>query len=240
MSTRIKGCLLAVLLSVSPAVLAHDSSEEMRQLRQENQNLKDKMAELKRTIEVLQTEKYSRVESSSGLRGEVRKFIQDNIDTMKQFLVQGDLLDYIGSEQVSRSKSDKDGMPKLLVDFSNKVHGAGVLTAVGGYFYAPGTFSVKVLRPVGGKHVVVWESAPIHIASAGQQFVNFPVSVGVEGGDVIGYFFPGGVNVSYDQRTGDTRFQSDDVSMGGSVSYVFLEGVRENRAYSLGVYGMIE
>jgi hypothetical protein len=230
--------LLLPFIVTASQLHAHDPAGEIRQLKQEKQQLEDRLAELRRTVEILQTEKSSRVVESSGLRGEVRKFIQDNIDAMKAFMVTGDLLDYIGSEQVPRAKADSG--TKFLLDLANKVHGPGVLNALGGYFTKSGQVVVKVLRPVSGKHVVIWESATLHIPSQGKHFINFPVSVGVEGGDVIGYYFPNGINVSYDTRTGDTRFQEEDISVGSSISTVFMEGNGESRAYSIGVFGLIE
>src|SRR5690606_29151786 len=107
------------------------------------------------TTSVLATEKTSRVEESSTLRGQVRKFVQDNVDAFKNFMVQGNLLDYVGSELVARAK--QDNQPAFLVDFANPMPSSGVLTGVGGHFTQAGSLVVKVLHPVGGQHVVIWE-----------------------------------------------------------------------------------
>ena len=135
-----------------------DLKKQIRELRQENDALKDEVRGLRHIVSTLRTEKSSRVESSASLRGEVRKFVQENIASMQKFMFHGDLLDYIGSEQVPRAHADSG--KHFLVDFSNQIRSGGVLTGMGGYFYKPGTVVVKVLRPAAGKYVVVWKKTP--------------------------------------------------------------------------------
>ncbi len=216
----------------------NSANQEIYRLKQSEQELKDRINELRHTTDVLKTEKTSRVQESSSLRGKVRKYIQENIDSMKAFMVKGDLLDYVGSEQVPRA--NKDTGPIFIVDFSNEVYGSGALTGVGGFFFEPGSLQVKVLRPIGGQHVVIWESKTISIASSGRHFVQFPISVGVEKGDVIGYYFPTRPNVGFDVKTGDTRYSGSNIALGGTVSKTFMSGSSDRRSYSLGVYGLLE
>jgi hypothetical protein len=211
---------------------------EIRRLKQEELSLRDKVSALEHTASVLATEKSSRVEESSSLRAQVRKFVQNNVDAFKQFMVQGNLLDYVGSELVARAKQDKQ--PAFLVDFANVMPTSGILTGVGGHFTQAGNFIVKVLHPVGGQHVVIWESKTVEVERPGKQQFQFPVSVGVEKGDVIAYYFITAPNVAYDISTGDTLYQTADVALGGAVSKTFLSGATERRAYSLGVYGLLD
>lgn len=214
------------------------ANTEIRRLKQVESGLRDKIGSLEHTTSVLATEKTSRVVESSSLRGQVRKFVQNNIDAFKQFMVQGNLLDYVGSELVARAKQDK--RPALLVDFANPMPSSGVLTGVGGHFTQAGSLVVKVLHPVGGQHVVVWESKTLDVEGLGKQQLQFPISVGVEKGDIIAYYFATGPNVAYDFSTGETLFQTADVGLGGTVSKTFLSGADERRAYSLGVYGLLD
>lgn len=214
-----------------------DAQREIRELKQTEQQLRDSINDLRHTTTVLTTEKTSRVQESSSLRGEVRKFVQANIDNLKEFMVKGNLLDYIGSEQVPRSK--QDGSAMFLVDFANPAPADGALTGVGGFFTNPGMFYVKILRPVGGQYVVIWESKTIDISASGKQFVQFPFTVGIERGDVLGYYFPQQVNVGYDTSTGDTLYNSGDQELGSSLSKTFMSGVSQRRAYSIGVYGLL-
>jgi hypothetical protein len=126
------------------------------------------------------------------------------------------------------------------VDFANPMPSSGVLTGVGGHFSRSGVFTVKVLHSVGGQHVAVWESKPVQVSQPGKQQIQFPVSVGVEKGDLIAYYFSQAPNVSFDTGTGETLYRDSDVSLGGSISKTFLSGGSERRSYSLGVYGLMD
>jgi len=214
------------------------ANSQIQQLKQSESQLRDTIGELRQTANVLTTEKTSRVEESSSLRGQVRKFVQDNIDHLKTFMVQGNILDYVGSELVPRAKVDKGSI--FIVDFANAIPTDGVLTGVGGNFTKAGSLVVKVLHPVEGQHVVTWESKPLEVSGTGKQQVQFPVSVGVEKGDIIGYFFPDAPNVGFDISTGDTLYLSSDVALGSTVSKTLMSGASERRAYSLGVYGLLD
>jgi len=214
-----------------------DAKKEIHELKQSEQELRDTINDLRHTTTILTTEKTSRVEESSTLRGDVRKFVQANIDNLKEFMVKGNLLDYIGSEQVPRSNQDTSSL--LLVDFANPAPAGGALTGVGGFFTGPGSFYTKILRPVSGQYVVVWESTPIEIKASGKQFAQFPFSVGIEKGDVIAYYFPQKVNVGYDTSTGETLYTSSNKALGSTVSKTFMSGASQRRSYSIGVYGLL-
>jgi len=215
------------------------ANEEVRHLKQSNAQLSDTIGQLKQTTNVMATEKTARVVESSSLRGQVRHFIQNNIDQLKNFMVQGDILDYVGNEQVPRSRQDtKSGV--FIVDFANAMPSSGVITGVGGQFTRAGTVKIKVLHPVQGQHVVIWESKPLQISAPGRQQAQFPVSVGVEKGDVIGYYFSDVPNVGYDIGAGETLYDDGDVALGRTVSKAIMSGADEKRAYSLGVYGLLD
>jgi len=214
------------------------ANDQIEHLKNVESDLREKIGDLQHTTSVLTTEKTSRIEESSSLRGQVRKFVQNNIDNFKSFMVQGNLLDYVGSEMVGRAKQDKT--PILLVDFANPMPTSGVITGVGGFFIQGGNVEVKVLHPVGSDYVVTWESKLLTVEHAGKQQIQFPLSVGVEEGDVIGYFFPQMPNVGYDSSTGETLFNNADIPLGGTVSKSTLSGAMERRAYSLGVYGLLD
>lgn len=213
------------------------AKNDIAKLRIQEAELRQEMAELSRVNDVLGTEKSSRVQESSELRGQVRRFVQTQIDAYKEFLVLGDLLDYVGGELVERSLVEDK--PLMLVDLANPIPRAGNLTGVGAHFVKPGIFSVKVLRPVGDKLVVIWDSSPLQVTNAGINKVNFPVSVVVEKGDVIAYALKQGVSVSFDEGTGDTRFQTQELNLGDVTRASALDGEKRRRSYSLGVYGLL-
>lgn len=206
-------------------------------LKDQEWELREQIEELRRVNDVLDVEKMSRIQESSVLRGQVRRFVQSQIDAYKDFMVQGGLLDYVGGELVERSH--REDKPLLLVDLANPVPAAGTLTGVGGYFFRPGKFRVNVLRPVDDKLVVIWDSNPLQVFQTGINQLNFPVSVVVEAGDVIAYQFDEGVMASFDEGTGDTRFQMNPVKLGELLKPGSLTGEKRKRAYSLGVYGLL-
>ena len=227
---------------------AQDQNRELRQLLQQanrqiaglqrqEADLRSEVDELERVVNVLGTEKSSRVQESSDLRSQIRGFVQQQIDLLKEFLVRGNLLDYMGGELVERSRVDE--RPLLLVDLGNAMPKNGMLTGFGGYFTGPTALTVKVLRAVDGNMVVIWQSKPFAITEPGMARVSFPVSVGVEQGDVVAYHFPEVTAGGFDTGTGDTRYSVDDIGLGEVVSAAALSGARSRRSYSIGVYGLL-
>ncbi len=214
-----------------------EAQKNIAQLQAQEVELRKDLAEKARVNSVLGVEKTSRVQESSELRGQVRTFIQKQIDAYKDFLVKGGLLDFVGGELVVRAKTDEK--PLCVVDLANVIPKAGTLTGVGAYFVKPGKFSVKVLRKVEKSLVVIWDSKPLLATQTGIVRINFPVSVGVEQGDLIGYYLGEGVAVSYDEGTGISRYQSEELRLGDMISTSSMGGERTRRAYSLGVYGLL-
>lgn len=210
---------------------------DINKLQADKVLLEQDVAELNRVISVLGQEKSSRVEESTNLRGQVRQFVQTQIDNLKQFLLAADLVDYVGGELVERASVDDE--PLLVVDLMNKIPLGGSLTGVGGYFQGSGTVSVKVLRPINGNLVAVWSSQPITISERGSQRLKFPVVVGVEKGDVLGYYFSQPGMVGFDTGTGDSRYDDEDITVGSSLRQSSLNGEKARRAYSIGVFGLL-
>jgi hypothetical protein len=213
------------------------SNQQVELLEADKEVLQNDMAELQRVMGVLGQEKSSRVTESTNLRGEVRQFVQLQMDSLKQFLLASDLLDYIGGETVARSKVDES--PMLVVDLYNAVPRNGILTGLRGYFQRPGSLSVRVLRPVEDDLVVIWASRSIEVQEQGEQQLKFPVSVGVEKGDHLAYYFAEPGMVSFDTGTGDSRYLSSDKLVGNIVRPSSLKGANEKRAYSVGVFGLL-
>lgn len=218
------------------AKLAKEQSEN-NQLFNENRLLKLDVERLNGVVTVLDTEKDSRVKESSLLRNQVRKFVQNKITLLKEFLVEGDLLDYVGGELVQRNNNEKS--PMTLVDLNNRINSAGVLTGLGAYVNTPSDVKVKILRYIESNLVVVWESAPIKLYKLGltkHQFIN---TVSVEKGDVIAYEFDRNVGVGYSEGTSDTRYSKNVLSLGDSIHVSTLAGTKSKRAFSIGVYGLL-
>lgn len=213
------------------------ANAEIRSLKATQNNLQAEKAELSRVIGVLGQEKSSHVESSINLRGDVRAFVQQQVDGLKQFLLDSDLLDYVGGERVDRQQLDEQAL--LVVDLANPAPRSGVLTGVGGYFKQTGAFTVKVLRGVDKQLVVIWESQPITVAEVGAQSRSFNVSVGIEKGDFIAYQFPAGGMVGFDRGTGDSRVSDELLTLGGMLRYSELGAAGERRSYSIGVFGLL-
>ncbi len=73
-----------------------EANSYITQLKADEANLQGELAEHNRVIGVLSGEKSSRVVTSTQLRGQVRTFVQQQVDLLKSFLLEGNLLDYIG------------------------------------------------------------------------------------------------------------------------------------------------
>ncbi|MCR8924155.1 hypothetical protein NO559_15330 [Dasania sp. GY-MA-18] len=214
------------------------ANSQITQLKADEANLQRELAERDRVIGVLNSEKNSRVVTSTQLRGQVRQFVQQQVDALKSFLLEGNLLDYIGGELVARTAVDEQ--PLLVVDLANTVPKDGSLTSVGGYFIRAGSLRVKVMRKVEDNLVVVWESQTLAINDAGLQKVGFSVSVGVQQGDVVAYYLSDPGMVGFDTGTGNSRYIKEDVSFGKAIRQSSLLGEQQRRAYSLGVYGLLD
>ncbi|WP_019530993.1 hypothetical protein [Dasania marina] len=215
-----------------------EANSYITQLKSDEANLQREMAERDRVIGVLSGEKNSRVVTSTQLRGQVRQFVQQQVDALKSFLLEGNLLDYIGGELVERTAIDEQ--PLLVVDLANAVPKDGSLTSVGGHFIRSGNLRVKVMRRVEDSLVVVWESQTLVIKDAGLQKVSFSVSVGVQQGDVIAYYLSDPGMVGFDTGTGNSRYLTEDVSFGKAIRQSSLLGEQQRRSYSLGVYGLLD
>ena len=215
-----------------------EANSYITRLKSDKSGLESELAERDRVISVLSGEKNSRVVTSTKLRGQVRHFVQEQVDLLKSFLLEGNLLDYIGGELVERTAVYEE--PLLIVDMANAVPKDGSLTSVGGFFVRPGNLTVKVMRQVEDDFVVVWESDALEIKGPGLKKVGFPVTVGVQKGDLIAYYLSQPGMVGFDAGTGDTRYLKEDMSFGRTVSVSSLMGEKQKRSYSLGVYGLLD
>ena len=213
------------------------ATDTIGKLEAERVLLNQQLDELNRVVAVLGQEKSSRVTESTNLRGQVRQFVQSRIDSLKDFLLASNLVDYIGGELVERSVVDDKAL--LLIDLNNSVPRDGTLTGVAGYFHGTGQLTVKVLRAIDGRLVVVWSSQAIEVTQSGLQRLSFPVSVGVERGDRLGFYLSSPGLVSFDTGTGNTRYLTRDLAVGDSVKTSNLQGEKDKRAYSLGVFGLL-
>ncbi len=214
------------------------ANSQIAQLTGEGLVLKKEIKELNQIVAVLDTEKSSRVEESSELRSQVRKFVQNNIDALKQFLVKGNLLDYVGGELVSRPNLEDKALS--IIDLSNTMPRSGVLSGVGAYVSKPTSLKVKLLRTIDTKLVTIWQSDLIELNKLGENTVQFNNTVGIEQGDIIAYEFPNKVGVGYTTGTANTRYIESSLNLGTTIERSELEGKREKRAYSLGVYGLLD
>ncbi|NQY36790.1 MAG: hypothetical protein HRT37_17835 [Alteromonadaceae bacterium] len=234
-STNNKGDLKAVNTNLRNQIALEE--QKNTQLRADNILLNRKIETLDQVITVLDTEKGSRVEESSVLRSQVRKFVQNQVDVLKAFLVEGRLLDYIGGELVERS--NVENKPSTIVDLGNKITSAGVLTGVGAYVMQPTSMKVKILRLIDKKLVVIWESNIINMTTVGISRHQFANSIGVERGDVIAYEFNKNVGIGYNIGTSNSRYTNDPLTFGMSISVNSLLGKKDKRSYSMGVYGLL-
>jgi len=215
-----------------------NAQQDIRSLKAEQGILAKDNTELKRVMAILDTEKTSRATESANLRLQIRKFTQTQIDNLKEFLVQSNLLDYIGEELFDRTKLDLE--PGVLIDLANPIPRNGLLVGVNGYFSQATNLVVNVIRPLNDRFVVIWQSQSIDVTEAGNRRIRFPISVGIEKGDVIAYDFPAGVAVKYDQGTGETALSKRSYVLGTFIDPSSLQAEEEKRAYSMGVIAILK
>ena len=213
------------------------ANKQIGSLQQQHVGVQAELTKARSLIGVLDQEKAARISESSTLRSQIRRFVQKEIDGLKGFLVNSNLLDYIGGELISRAYVDEK--PIMLVDLANKMPRRGVLTGMAGKFAKPTSVVIKVLRPVEDKLVVIWESRPLQVKRAGLVKYAFPVTIGVEKGDVVGYYFPTVASVYFDEGSGDTRFLHENMKPGSSTRVSSLSGQSRRRSYSIGVYALL-
>jgi hypothetical protein len=152
--------------------------------------------------------------------------------------VEGDLLDYIGGELFARAESDDEAA--LLVDFARPIPRRGALIGVGGFFIAPTGLTVSVMRPVGDRYLVIWQSPLIEIEDAGEQRERFSNPVGVEEKDVIGYDFSTSVKVSFDSGTGNKLYLQRSLPLGAMIDPSSFKWEKDKRSYPLGAFAILE
>ncbi|MFL0811560.1 MAG: hypothetical protein K6L76_14165 [Agarilytica sp.] len=215
-----------------------DTREQMTALEAEHKIMASDNIELKRVMAILDKEKTSRTKENAELRSQTRASTQSLIEQLKDFLVQSNLLDYVGEELVARSLMDID--PLVLVDLENSVPKAGNLMGVFGDFAQATRLHVNVLRPLGDRFIVVWQSSELSVVKGGLQRIAFPNAVGVERGDIIAYAFPASVGVKYDRGTGRTVLSKKLFELGQSLDLGDFKAEQEKRAYSIGVTGILQ
>ncbi|NTS75642.1 hypothetical protein HR060_02075 [Catenovulum sp. SM1970] len=239
--------LLASIISSTAFATSQNEAileQALENAKVENQNLKNnlrlanrKIAELEGLVGTLDSEKNSRVSESSNLKGQTRTFIQNQIDALKTFLVEGGLLDYMGSELIARKSLDDDDV--TLVDVGHAMSKSGVLTGIGAYVKQPGSVRVKLLRPIDKKLVVIWQSETIRFTQTGLVKKQFANTVSVDKGDIVAYEFNDNVPIGYTSGTGSTLYSHKDLSLGSLIRQSSLKGSRSKRAYSIGVFGLL-
>lgn len=210
---------------------------EIGQLKGNNVLLSREIENLNHVVSVLGTEKQSRTVESSVLRGKVRSFVQNQVDYFRGFLIEGDLLDYVGGELVQRPNTEDK--PVTVVDLNNAFKSSGLITGLGAFVMRPSTVKVAILRNIDKNLVVLWQSEPIKLTSTGKVTYQFANSVSVEAGDIVAYQFQDNAGVGYDVGTGNARYSNEQLLPGKTVSVSSLLGERDRRAYSIGVYGLL-
>ena len=213
------------------------AKQNNNELQDKNRVLNLKLTRLSGVVSTLDTEKASRVQESSTLRNKVRKFVQHEITGLKDFLVEGGLLDYIGGELVRRNNVEDEAI--TIVDLANRINSTGVITGLGAYIIKPSTVKVEVLRYIESRLVVVWTSDPIKMEIIGLHRFQFSNSVSVKKGDVMAYEFDKNVGVGFSEGTADSRYSKKPLRLGDSIHVSALLGAKSKRAYSIGVYGLL-
>ncbi|MEZ4599568.1 MAG: hypothetical protein R2940_07245 [Syntrophotaleaceae bacterium] len=226
-------------LEHSNTLLSQDLStakDNIARLNMDKNRLSEELDECRRVSRALEKEKDVRTKEAGDIRQEIRDFMKKQILALRDFTKREELLDYIGGELLQRPEISDEGL--TLVDLKNPMPGPGSLVGLRGLFTSPCKVKLVILRPLNDSSFVVWESPIFQIADPGAKAFDFDSDVAVEKGDLVGYAFEGPVGVPYDRGTGKTLFSSRKLVLGDRINPESLNGVGQNRAYSVGVVGM--
>jgi len=214
------------------------SEARVASLQKDKANLEARVDDLTKISAALEKEKCVREEEAGKLRQDVRSFLKDQISTLRDFSKNQSFLDYVGGELMMRLEQKGENL--TLVDLDHRITSGGSLIGTWGYFTAPCTYRILVLRKVEEGWFAVWEAGPFQVIKPGLNKLEFQVPVSVDAGDAVAYAFEGPVAVPYDKGTGETLFTKAKVTMGGRFMIADLDGKDDRRTYSIGVVGLLE
>ena len=213
------------------------ANSEIASLKQKESELTSELNKTKQVLGVMGSEKQSRVQESSALRQQARNFLLGQVDSMRNFLLESNLNDYVGGEQVGRKLSEKGSI--FIADFSHPMPKGGQLLGASVFTTAACPISVRVMRKIEDEFVIIWQGPKME-AARGANRLMFPVAVGVEAGDVAAYYFPDALCVAFDKGTGDFRYLNSDNALGTAIRATRFDGANEKRMYSIGVFGLLK
>jgi hypothetical protein len=199
------------------------------------------IAELNRQLNISSSEKGRYDERIRTIASSVREYIKKQMQDNRNFLTGIALEDFVGNELIERAHSDEENV--LVVDVSNPVPSGGQINGVGGYFSDSAEIVIKLLRPSGNDYIVIYnKQVQVEAEAPGSKYIDFDSPFIVKKGDVIAYYFPGPVNVSYDSDIGTNAYsemRSDKFGHGDRMAATDIWHADENkRKYSLNYYGI--
>ncbi len=214
-----------------------DSRDQISRLSERERELVEQTVQLKNLCDLLDKEKSIRIDESSALRSEVRKFVRGSMITLRDFTRKEELQDFVGSELLARNRTE--GENQLLVDLRHPLTKPGLVTGGWAYLMAPSDISFCLLRNVDNKFIVIWQSPLFRVGQAGVAKLMFDIPINTNGDEYFGVYNAGAVRVPFDVGSGDVRYIRGPVKEGQTFSRADLEG-KENRAYSFGVVGFMD
>lgn len=242
---RLCQALLLAVIILSAAACATGNSAALQQRIQmlegqlavekaEKEDLQTQLQTLREITHTLEKEKGVRVEETAAVRSQIRSFVQLQVETLRDFSQNTELMDYVGAEILSRSKTGGNNL--LLVDLQNSFKEN--TTVISGRLYGKSDTKAVfcLLRPQGDTLDVIWMSKVFNIPTEGVFKVSFDTPVTAKMNDIIGLYCPGVVGIPYDIGTGDTRSIQGPVDTGMKIRIDSLDG-KQKRAYSFGING---
>ncbi len=207
-------------------------------LEKDKANLEARVDDLTKIAAALEKEKGVREEEAGKLRQDVRSFLKDQISTLRTFSKNQSFLDYVGGELMTRLEQEGENL--TLIDLNHRIPSGGSLIGTWGYFTAPCSYQVFVMRKVEEGWFAVWQAGPFQVTQPGLNKMEFQVPFSVAEGDTVAYAFEGPVAVPYNRGTGETLYTEEKVTMGGRFMIADLDGKDDRRTYSIGVVGLLE
>jgi len=240
----VSGLLVFVLCGCTGTGSLADLQKRNEMLESKLQMEQKETARLERRVQELETvattlgrEKTLHIKDTANIRSHVRDFVQQQVEFLRDYSQNSELLDFVGGELISRSNTTGEDL--LLIDLKNRLKKN--MTIIGGKLFVKKNTRVVfcLLRPQAGQETVIWMSKVFSFPNEGLFKVSFDSPVTALKEDVIAIYCPGMVGVPYDIGTGDTRTVRQPVDLGQKFTANSLQS-SEKRSYSFGVTGFFE
>ncbi|NLE57248.1 MAG: hypothetical protein GX616_02730 [Planctomycetes bacterium] len=213
------------------------TEDRVQSLEKDKAGLQRQVDHLSGMTNVLEREKTERIKETTDVRGEVRGYIRDQVENLREFSQARQLMDYIGSEILERAAIEGEGV--LLLDVKHRLPADAILLGARLFARAPTRVAVCIARPHDKGYIVVWRSNDFPVEASGAIDLTFDTPIAAQMGDLIGLYTASTVQVPSDIATGDVRPVRLNPAPGKLIEKHALPR-NTGRTCSFGVVGFLE